>query len=364
MGPGSGPFHLMTDNSNSSTSPEEIEFQQPFSPTSSTSESNNVTSRIQAGLAPLNFRASRRGSVSAESYQPHRRPSTLSNNSQLSNNNNDNDNDNDNANDNNQNINVIVSENARNAVKNNFLFRSLDQEQLKLVFSGMRERPVPFAGEIIIRQGEEGDNFYIVEAGKYGVEVDGQEVVQIGPGGSFGELALMYNAPRAATVKALEDGGLLYAVDRQTFRRVIIDLAHEKRCKYMDFLKSLPLLANTLSDLEIGKIADALEEVNFCEKGSLVIRQGDPGDAFYIITEGKAEVEKDGILVAGDLGPGAYFGELALLKRQPRAATIRVKEAPLKCLRLGEADFVRLLGPLEEILKRNEDQYNQYKHIL
>lgn len=132
----------------------------------------------------------------------------------------------------------------------------------------------------------------------------------------------------------------------------------------MDFLRSLPLLANTLSDLEIGKIADALEEVVFPDQGSVVIRQGDPGDAFYIIIEGVAEVEKDGSHVGTDLNPGDYFGELALLKRQPRAATILVKQAPLKCLRLGEADFVRLLGPLEEILKRNEEQYNQYKHIL
>ena len=230
------------------------------------------------------------------------------------------------------------------------------------MFAGMSEKRV-VAGQVVIEQGEEGDNFYIVEAGRYAVEVDGKEVVQIGPGGSFGELALMYNAPRAATVRAL-DNGILYAVDRFTFRRVIIDLAHEKRCKYMDFLKSLPLLASTLSDLEIGKIADALEEVQFSAPGDLVIKQGDPGDAFYIVLDGTAAVHRDGNHV-GTLNPGDYFGELALLKRQPRAASISVQPpGPLKCLRLGEADFVRLLGPLEELLKRNEEQYNQYKQYI
>lgn len=304
-----------------------IEFESPFNP---------GNSRIHASSIPTNFRSSRRGSVSAESYQPLRRPSSL------------------------QSSHKPVSPNALQAVKNNFLFRSLDEEQVSLVFSGMTERSVQ-AGEIVIRQGEEGDNFYIVEEGRYVVEVDGKEVVQIGPGGSFGELALMYNSPRAATVKSLEPGKL-YAVDRITFRRVIIDLAHEKRCKYMDFLKSLPLLA-FLSDLEIGKIADALEEVQYVNPGDIVIKQGDPGDAFYIILNGSARVERDDIHV-GTLNPGDYFGELALLKRQPRAASISVQDAPLKCLRLGEADFVRLLGPLEELLKRNESQYNQYKQYI
>lgn len=321
-------------------SADQIEFQSPFSTTNTT---NPGPSRIQSGLAPLNFRASRRGSVSAESYQPHRRPSSLQSSASGSNL-----------------ANVTVSENARKAVKNNFLFKSLDSEQVALVFAGMTERPVA-PGEIIIKQGEEGDNFYIVEDGKYSVQVDGKEVVQIGPGGSFGELALMYNAPRAATVQALE-AGKLYAVDRFIFRRVIIDLAHEKRCKYMDFLKSLPLLS-CLSELEIGKIADALEEVEFVEKDATVIKQGDTGDSFYIVLQGSARIERDGIHV-GTLNPGDYFGELALLKRQPRAASIFVNESPLKCLRLGEVDFVRLLGPLEELLKRNEEQYNQYKKYI
>lgn len=339
----------MNSSSPSESFEDQIEFERPFpssnssnSSSASASSIDNSLSRIQAGLAPLNFRSSRRGSVSAESYQPLRRPSTnpaVSANSTP----------------------LKISENARQAVKNNFLFRSLDQEQVDLVFHGMTERPVK-ANQIIIRQGEEGDNFYIVEEGRYSVEVDGVEVVQIGPGGSFGELALMYNAPRAATVKALEDG-LLYAVDRITFRRVIIDLAHEKRCKYMDFLKSLPILASTLSELEIGKIADALEEVHFALPQEQVISQGQPGDSFYIILEGSVDVVKDNVHV-GTLNPGDYFGELALLNRQPRAASILVKSAPLKCLRLGEADFVRLLGPLKDLLKRNEEQYNQYKQYI
>lgn len=212
-----------------------------------------------------------------------------------------------------------------------------------MIIAGMTERPCR-TGEVIIRQGEEGDNFYVVEAGRFSVSVEGRgEVVQIGPGGSFGELALMYNTQRAATVTALSDGKLLQ-VDRGTFRRVITDLAYQKRCKYMDFLRTVPLLAS-LSDVEIGKIADALEPVTFAA-GSEIIKQGAAGDAFYIVLEGSAVVIKDGAQVA-HLKSGDYFGELALLNRQPRAATVRA-ESVVQCLMLNEADFVRLIGPLKQ----------------
>ena len=64
------------------------------------------------------------------------------------------------------------------------------------------------AGDVVIRQGDEGDNFYVVDDGQFEVFVNEKKAVEIGPGGSFGELALMYNTPRAATVKALTDGVL------------------------------------------------------------------------------------------------------------------------------------------------------------
>lgn len=66
------------------------------------------------------------------------------------------------------------------------------------------------SGDVVIQQGDEGDNFYVVDEGLFEVFVNGKKVVEIGPGGSFGELALMYNTPRAATVKAVNDGVLWY----------------------------------------------------------------------------------------------------------------------------------------------------------
>lgn len=123
----------------------------------------------------------------------------------------------------------------------------------------MFERAVK-QGEVIIKQGDEGDNFYVVSEGRFEVFVNGNKVVEIGEGGSFGELALMYNTPRyafdylvdmashrcvvpdsAATVVAKTDA-LLWAVDRVTFRRIIMNNTFRKRKMYESFLGTVPIL--------------------------------------------------------------------------------------------------------------------------
>ncbi len=72
------------------------------------------------------------------------------------------------------------------------------------------------SGDVLIRQGDDGDVFYAVESGEYEVDVDGDQVAQIGPGGFFGEIALLRNVPRTATVTCRQDGSLL-VLDRDLF---------------------------------------------------------------------------------------------------------------------------------------------------
>ncbi|XP_037093687.1 cAMP-dependent protein kinase type I regulatory subunit-like, partial [Pollicipes pollicipes] len=72
-------------------------------------------------------------------------------------------------------------------------------------------------GETTIQQGDEGDNFYVIDSGEVEVYVDSELVTTISEGGSFGELALIYGTPRAATVRARTDVKL-WAIDRDTYR--------------------------------------------------------------------------------------------------------------------------------------------------
>jgi len=183
-----------------------------------------------------------------------------------------------------------------------------------------------------------------------GVDGLGDKVTTIEPGGSFGELALMYNAPRAATVISAEAGCTLWALDRITFRRILMDSTFQRRRLYESFLEEVPLLSS-LTRYERSKIADALETQKY-PAGTTIIREGDAGEAFYLLESGEAEAYKE-----GTEGPvkhyekGDYFGELALLNDAPRAASV-VSKTEVKVATLGKDGFQRLLGPVESIMRR------------
>lgn len=135
------------------------------------------------------------------------------------------------------------------------------------------------------------------------------KVTDYGPNGSFGELALMYNAPRAATVISTQEC-TLWALDRVTFRRILMENTSRKRRMYEEFLEEVTLLAD-LEPYERHKIADALDSVVYSD-GDVVISQGDVGDAFYIIESGEAivsQTDDNGVEhVMQSLKKGDYFG--------------------------------------------------------
>ncbi|KAG0233412.1 hypothetical protein BGW42_007497 [Actinomortierella wolfii] len=254
------------------------------------------------------------------------------------------------------------------SIVSNFLFKTLDEDQHEDVVNAMAEKRFR-QGENVIEQGAVGDYFYVVETGTLDVFVSkggqpAEKVFEYGPGGSFGELALMYNGPRAATVTATSDV-VLWALDRITFRRILMENTSRKRRMYEAFLETVPLLVS-LEPYERHKIADALESVYF-EDGQVVVKQGDQGDSFFIIESGEATVtkcdEKGQEYPMPGLGPGQYFGELALLNDMPRAATVRAK-GRLKCATLGKRAFVRLLGPVVEIIKRNSSNYATIEQMI
>lgn len=266
--------------------------------------------------------------------------------------------------------------------------------------------------EFVIRQGEEGDYFYVVESGEFEVYVakDGgppRRVMEITSGGTFGELALMDNTPRRASVCARTEG-VLWAVGRATFQSILVEATLRHRKKYEPYLNDVPLLA-AIDPYERSAMADCLVEVAHQDREP-IIRVGDKGDAFYIVLEGNAAavvpdqetgkqkevmarapapaararsegppcfacaaVSSSGpsLLAAPDERPhlacrfsaqqytrGSYFGEVALLRNEPRKVTVIAKGEVLVA-RMDVTAFRRLLArPLQHKLEQSMQSYS------
>jgi len=237
------------------------------------------------------------------------------------------------------------------------LFSHLKEEEMDEVFDSLF--PSEAAQEdTIIRQGDVGDNFYIIDEGSVNIYVNDTKVTTLGEGGSFGELALIYGTPRAATVKAATQVKM-WGIDRDSYKRILMESTIKKRKIYEDFLSNVAILEQ-LDKWERLTIADALEAVSF-DAGAEIVKKGEEGDEFFLILEGTAGVTEfrddcEEVL----LQPAEYFGEISLLLDRPRQATVTAKEE-LRCAKLDRSRFERVLAPCFTIMRENMKKYEGFK---
>jgi CRP-like cAMP-binding protein len=163
-------------------------------------------------------------------------------------------------------------------------------------------------GETIIKQGDEGDAFFIIESGEAQVTIDVEDQVIQGAtlhhGAYFGELALLSGCTRGATVTAV-GAVICQRLDRELFIEVM-----EPVTSILALVENVPLF-RVLSDEQHQTLADAMTRETF-GPGDDIITEGDEGDAFYIVQTGEAQVTvggRKGVV----LHAMSYFGELALL---------------------------------------------------
>lgn len=233
----------------------------------------------------------------------------------------------------------------KNAMGTNFVFAQLTNR----VVEDMVDAMAPFEaqeGFEIIRQGEKGDFFYVIQVGACDVIIDGKKVATLEQGKSFGELALFYNCPRNASILAAQDC-LLWRIGRLAFRGLLMQGATQNSTVAMSALKQISWLRN-LSEEELGIVASACTAEDFAE-GDTIIKKGDHGDKFYIISTGMVKCIVDAHRPPLFLGPKKFFGELALLHDQPRAADV-VAARRTEVLSLTRHAFHVLLGSVHDQL--------------
>jgi len=240
----------------------------------------------------------------------------------------------------------------RESLTVHYLFDQLGEEDMERIIDCVK--PVHFgAGDYIIKQGDFGDLFFCLESGKAAASVEGVGVVmEYEPSGCFGELALIYNSPRAASVIASSQCKL-WALDLKTFRYILATTSSAKMVTRCEFLKKCAFL-DPLSNEQIGKLAGALEDQEF-ESGQHIIRQGEIGDSFFIIEEGNVkctQIKSSGREVELiTLKTGDYFGEMALMLNETRHANC-IAVGRTRCLSVNKQKFDMLLGSVQDVLAK------------
>jgi CRP-like cAMP-binding protein len=245
-----------------------------------------------------------------------------------------------------------------NIVTKHNLFKSYVSEDHAAIVDAFSPEEVT-AGASVIKQGEDGENFYVVEQGSLDIFLGDNKVgAPYTQGTSFGELALMYNTPRAATIKANTDCKL-WVIDRSTYRGILVYNKFLRNKQYLELLKNVKIgekeLDKIMSVAELEQMAVALDKATY-ENSEKILIQGNTGDEFFIIADGKVKVlvaDKDGTeKQVATLSKGDYFGEKALLSADVRGATC-VAEGTVTCLTLERDDFLAMFGSFEELSNKD-----------
>jgi len=238
----------------------------------------------------------------------------------------------------------------RNAMLNNEVLTHWDQVQMNAIVGAMYAEEYE-ANSNVITQGEKGSHLYVSAEGEFEVFVDNTKVNSFGSGRAFGELAILYNTKRNATIRAVTSAKV-WVINRQTFQLIMMRTRLKDIEEKVSFLRTNPLLKDLEKEILV-KMSDLLQ-VEFFPPGHCIIRQGDKGDKFYMITGGNVKITKlkpgaDQEEEVGTLSYGSYFGELALLYEDTRQATVTAETPGVECLVLDRGPFIQLLGNLEEL---------------
>ena len=251
-----------------------------------------------------------------------------------------------------------------NALRTQAVFTGMEHEHRLALIHHMWFASVQ-RGTVLIREGDVGDNLYVLMQGKINVYIrgdDGKTQRKVDsfdtPGRCFGELALLYNTPRNATVIAKTDAHL-WVLDRITFRRIMRNVTAHGIKKHRMMLRRVPLFESLGKEI-MNKLAEATELLSF-KDNDMITKQGDKPDGFYFVISGLVHVvrklEDGASYIVNQLQDGDYFGERALIEKTPRSASV-VSVGPVEVGKLDKYVFTNiLLEKLNPIFKAKLEIY-------
>jgi cAMP-dependent protein kinase regulator len=253
----------------------------------------------------------------------------------------------------------MLSATARRALRSTPLLSGLDGEQLEALVEKI-ELVTLDPGEVLFREGDTGDSLFIISEGEVAVVSEGPpraELSRLLPGSFFGEVALITETPRSATIAAVTRTELL-AIDRDVVRalvaehpdtlRVILRFIRNRLVEKV--IQTSPLFV-PFAEPDRRTLAERFDFLEV-EPNTHLITQDTRPDGLYLILAGKAEAQRDlgeAVRSLGFLGPGEVFGEMALWGSEPSLATI-IARGKVLALRMPAATFREVIMTHPQVL--------------
>ncbi|KAJ7379017.1 hypothetical protein OS493_018811 [Desmophyllum pertusum] len=240
----------------------------------------------------------------------------------------------------------------KDAINENDFLKNLESAQVREIVDCMYPKNYN-KSEMIVKEGDIGQALYVIAEGRLEVTKDSEVLGEMNGGTVFGELAILYNCKRTASVKVPSFGSSIVVC----FQTIMMRTGMMRQAEHIAFLKSVTLLMN-LSEQEFAKLGDVLEE-DYYHGEDFIIREGERGDTFYMINKGSVVVTQR---VAGHDEPqeirrlerGDYFGEKALLSEDRRTANVIADTWRGMSWLLKERNaFKALIGNLDELRKKD-----------
>ncbi|KAJ3025841.1 UNVERIFIED_CONTAM: hypothetical protein HDU68_006592 [Siphonaria sp. JEL0065] len=279
----------------------------------------------------------------------------------------------------------IAAHNCRNLIsKVSFLRRQQNDGRDELFLGKIATSFVTcyfVTGDILFTQGQPGQEMYFILSGKVNVLVHGKRVATLKEGAFFGEIALIANIPRTATVQAATSC-MLYRLTRTSFTSILeefedvkrtVDVIYRERMEKIkfeeearklmiakDLVDNVPFLnrcENDGRDQEfLLKIAGSLSPI-YLVAGDVVFTQGEMGNEMYFIKNGTIDIIVEGDVVSS-LSEGSFFGEVALIANIPRTATAKSRVTSI-IYRLTRESFKTILQEFEDMKQRMDEVYQE-----
>ena len=223
------------------------------------------------------------------------------------------------------------------SLQNHFLFKNKSQNIISNIIDSLQMQKLQ-PNTTLFKKGEKGNYFYIIKEGnleliaEYGKKILNQNE-------TFGELALIANKERTATVKSL-NYCILYLINGKKFREIVSKINEDELLERLNFLKAISIF-NILNNIYLNSIALGMLKCEF-EKGQMILYEGDIGQSIYIIKYGIVKCFK-GEKEVRFLGPRDFFGESAVLFNTTRSLSVTVVENSI-CYQISESLLIDIIG--------------------